>query len=1130
MLTDRQREAMDHSRSLCVTAGAGAGKTRVLVEKYISLLEEGVQVSQILALTFTEKAAAEMKERVRRAIRKKEGRRWRDMEEEFNWARISTFHSFCASVLRDHPFEAGISPGFQVLEGLELDRVLREAYEELVSHPPSQEVERALVNLLVHLTRGQLMGALHSMYFQRGEVEAFLFGVKDLQGFWEEVVSRSRANLVQELLSREDFLSALKDLAELSAKCPQEDGGTRYLNKVAPHLSVILDSDDEEEIFDSLCQVGEHTNRKKVGSKGSWTEEDRETLNQARRTITDVLEELSPENLERENEEFAQQIRDHFEDLVTCYRAFIRTVDREKGRLNALDFGDMIMRVHMLLQDEEFQAGFERRFRYVLVDEFQDTDRLQYDIVRRIIGGLVLGTEKLFIVGDPKQSIYLFRGIDVSMFKEAQKQVSQIGGGHVPLDICFRCSRPLVDFHNQVFERLMPPSGREFEFEYHHMRVADHREGDDGTVELLLTEGDQPVRGEAESVARRIRQMVEGNEKPVYWEGDDHLESPRPLRYGDITVLLRTRKHLRYYQWALEREGVPYHVHSGMGFYRRQEIKDLYSLLSFLENERNDVALYGLLRSPHFSLSDDLLYRIVNQEGFSLWKRLGNYVDDHQELQWIVDLISGWMEQAHRLPVGRLIPLVLSDTGVYAVYGGLPDGEQSIANLEKMMGIARDYREGSLTDFMTWFSRAMRESPREGQAALDLETGDCVNIMTVHAAKGLEFPVVVVPDMSHTPGGNRDPIIFDRDLGVGMKAPDPTDGHQLKDTCIKRIIMDRYRERERAESKRQLYVALTRAKDHLVMSGQAPSLEERKNPSWMDLIARACSLGEEDIETGYKDLEGIRMTIGTGEEGISQPPPREPLEIDASTEARIESRYDRSVVEVPEEEREFAPTMVEDYIACPKRYHWRHEKGVPEFGISGPSFNDPTVKGDMVHEVMAGKDPSLVLGRRGVQDPSKERQYWEMRDRFLRSQPMSDVEEEYRELPFRFRYQGTLFKGKMDRLVRRNGGWTIIDYKSGKVDPSDVEGEAGKYWVQMAVYREAARRMLGEEVHAMIYFPYIDRFQEMEIGDDAMDQVLRYVGMIEEGIFSFDHCSECGRDRERGEMKGECPVLEDLQY
>ncbi|MDK2988974.1 MAG: hypothetical protein PWR16_503 [Methanoculleus sp.] len=1076
-LTERQaRAALDHSASKCVTAGAGTGKTHVLVQKYLSLLESGIGVGNILALTFTEKAAGEMRVRVRQAIAEKEGERWDAVRDEFLWAKVSTFHSFCASVLREFPLEAGVGPAFAVLDEREAFRVREEAAEDLFHGDPPPECRDAVIGALRAVGAYELKNYLERLYSRRVAAEAFFAALarseEEVLDAWQAAVERHREEALAAFSDR--AAPSIKTLRDLAARYPGDrDPGEEYLRAVEPWLA-------GEVAVAGLAGVHDNSRfRKNMGQKKNWAGDDLDNLRTAYGILKQCLKDhagalaLSVDPADP----FTRATLEFLHDLGTVFSAFLDAIDAEKRRRNALDFDDLVGRTHRLFRDREdiLAAHFRDRFRFVLVDEFQDTDPVQIAIIRAILGD----SANLFIVGDPKQSIYLFREADVTQFGHTRDLIERdLGGETIALDVNFRSTPEVVWFTNAVFSALMAESGRPWEFLYEPLRA--NRTEDTGSVELLLSQKikDRAAgrRAEAEMAARKIRAIVERGEKPVYRDGE-----VRPAGYGDVAVLLERRTNLAYYEWALARYGVPYHVHAGLGFYERQEVYDLYNILRFLTNHLDDAALYGVLRSPYFGFSDARLFHIARAPGDSLWKRLQAAEEP------AAATLRGWLSLSRRLPPARLLRRIVDESGIFVVFGGMAGGEQAAANVEKLIAIAREADCSTLGEFVAELGRSIDGGEREGDAPLDVVSTDAVSIMTVHAAKGLEFPVVVVPDLGETPRSGGGTIMVEDGLLLGVSIPNPANDHEREETPVLTILKDEHRQKEEAERKRLFYVAVTRAKDHLILCGEMPAevpetlAEGKTRMAW---LAHCLGLCDEAYARGEAVLEKLRIPLTLDPAAI-------PVDVQETAPVCLPVPDDVPAGPVPasippdgEEERVYSASEVEAYLRGPP--------GSRPRGFT--AGEDPLTRGLVVHEVFRGRDPAAVLRRYGM-DPGRAGEYRELYERFLASPLMQGVVRDHREVPFLARVNGVAFRGAIDRLVQRpDGTWVLIDYKTGS--PGDAD-----YAVQMTVYRHAAARILRSPVTPYLYFVDAGRWVEVDVDEE---QVFADIGRAVRGIDEGD--------------------------
>ncbi|KLK87841.1 DNA helicase UvrD [Methanoculleus sediminis] len=1078
-LTERQaRAALDHSTSKCVTAGAGTGKTHVLVQKYLSLLESGAGVGEILALTFTEKAAGEMKIRVRQAIAEKEGERWDAIRDEFLWAKVSTFHSFCASVLREFPLEAGVGPSFAVLDEREAFRLREEVIEDLIHGNPPAECRDAVIGTLRALGAHELKNYLEALYSRRGAAEAFFAALagseEGVLDAWREALERHREAAHAAFFDR--AAPSIETLRHLAARYPGErDPAEAYLRAVEPCLA-------GEVAVAGIVEI--HKDRRfstRMGQKKNWEGDDLGDLRAAYGALNQCLKDHAGAltlALDRADP-FTRATLAFLRDLGVVFSTFLEAVEAEKRRMNALDFDDLVNRTRRLFRDrgEIVETHFRSRFRFILVDEFQDTDPVQIAIIRAVLGD----SANLFIVGDPKQSIYLFREADVTQFSHTRDLIErELGGETIALDVNFRSTPEVVGFTNAVFSALMAEAGRPWEFLYEPLRAI--RGNDTGSVELLLChkirERAAGRRAEAEMAARKIRSLVERGEKQVCRDGES-----RPAGYGDVAVLLERRTNLAYYEWALARYGVPYHVHAGLGFYERQEVYDLYNILRFLANNLDDAALYGVLRSPYFGLSDARLFHIARSPGSSLWERLQAAEEP------AAATLRGWLSLSRRLPPARLLRRIVDTSGIFVVFGGMAGGEQAAANVEKLIALARDADCSTLAGFVAELGRSIDTGDREGDAPLDLASANAVSIMTVHAAKGLEFPVVVVPDLAETPRSGGGTIMVEEGLLLGVSIPNPANDHEREETPVLRLLKDEYRQKEEAERKRLFYVAVTRAKDHLILCGEVPDAapeslaDARTRMAW---IAHCLGLCDEVYARGEAVLGTLRIPITLDPAAI-------PVDVQETAPVCLPVPDDAPVAAVPagipsngKEGRAYSASELEAYLRGPG------ESRPPGLAAG----EDALTRGLVVHEIFRGRDPAAVLRRYGL-DPARAPDYQELYGRFLASPLMRGIVRDHREVPFSARVNGLTFRGVIDRLVQRqNGTWMLIDYKTG------TPGDAGEYAIQMAIYRRAAAQILGAPIIPYLYFVDADRWAEIEVDEDLVfAEIARAVrGIEEEGL------------------------------
>jgi len=597
-LTDTQRRIVtDLGANCCVTSGAGCGKTRVLVARYIHLLEQDpdVPLSALAAITFTEKAAAEMRDRIRAECRRRLAKarrdgdavrldRWQQRLWDVDIAPINTIHGFCGSLLRQWPVEAGVDPNFTMLDETQ-STFLR---QDVVAAEVERRLEADdtdLLTVLEHFRLQEVRQVLETVLAGQREVLQRVAGPVMALGD-DEVLHRLKQRVDERVLGRLREIAESADVrdavADLGRQAGDADDKLEAVRAGALEQVQRLRKARTAEIAMAAARwIGREINLR-GGSANRWPSKD--ALDAAKAAL-----------------------------YRTACRA-LEAYDAAKRERSALDFEDLQMRARDLLRDRpRVRDACRRRFRAVLVDELQDTNLLQFEIVDLLTteagggpAGAPLRPGALFAVGDPKQSIYRFRGAEVEVFDRARARVP--ARGRRGLEASFRLTPGLAALVNRVFAPLMGEA-------YEPVRGAAPQTGRT-VAEVLHTVTPNGEKGfhageghtaETRALADRLDRIVASGEVHVR---DGDTGEPRPVRWGDIAILLRRTAYLHVYEEALEARGVPYYVVAGRGFYKQQEVLDVINLLRVLQDPTDDLHLAGVLRSPLFAVSDEGLYRL----------------------------------------------------------------------------------------------------------------------------------------------------------------------------------------------------------------------------------------------------------------------------------------------------------------------------------------------------------------------------------------------------------------------------------------------------------------------------------------------------------------------------------------
>ena len=832
-----RRLAVDPLRNVALEASAGTGKTRVLVDRYVRLLEAGVAPRNILAITFTRKAAAEMRQRVMATLRQRQREggitpaRWREIRDAFGDIGISTIDAFCLSLLHEFPLEAGVDPGFDLADETETPRFIESSLDSALAIGRAISMDDSDVALLfTELGEPRLRKALTALLDRR------LVAGDALNRFL-----RGRDMSVDMACHR--LLHALR--GAMSSIAAGGDGAVRLFVATGPVVPAfdLVAREMHELMVDPpmpparlrglldrlsdlvLTQKGEPRKRP-AHTKAQF----RSAADYERHKV--IVSGLGP-HVQAAVEAFRQDI-----NLVLARgvrRLFAIAQDEYRRTLDkhgVLDFPDLLERTLKLLgQMEEFSRSryrLESRYEHVLVDEFQDTSRAQWRLVRELVRawsageGLTHGPipPSIFIVGDRKQSIYGFRDAEVTVLDAAAQFINALRPetpARAAITRSFRSVRELLEFVNDVCHAVEKAPDRPDAFRYSEDDAfprIDETPSDAAAIGVITADSDAAQAAlVADEIARLLRDGV------MIRDRDTGVR--RPIGAGDIGVLFRTRESHSVFEAALAKRRVPYYVYKGLGFFDAEEVKDVLALVAYLADPGSNLRAAALLRSRLIRLSDAALKLLapglasaLTGEAPAALDRLED--DDRKRLLITRAAIRSWIADADQVPPAEVIDRVLAESA-YAVEIAGPGFAQARENLKKIRGLIRRIQNrgyATLSRLADYFD-GLAGGGDESNAIVDAR--DAVNLMTVHAAKGLEFPVVFLVNIGKGSGGNRDDIRVFPAPFVDLEADDGEPSVSISDHENASDRDDDAKEHE--ESKRLLYVALTRARDRLYLAG-----------------------------------------------------------------------------------------------------------------------------------------------------------------------------------------------------------------------------------------------------------------------------------------------------------------------
>ncbi len=1112
-------QAAAPTQNAVVKASAGVGKTYLLVTRLIRLLLGGARAEGILAITFTRKAAAEMQERLAArlyalsaaddekrdellsamglrpdpALRQRAAELYEQLMRQRGQVRTTTFHAFCQEILRRFPMEADVPPGFTLLEKTEnlADGAWEALYAE-ATREPEGELAQALETMLqasgsLGSTHTALMGFLHHRgdwwAFSRGHDRPQAQAERQLAGLLEyDAEADAYAELMSPVVSQD-----CQELAELLRRHPTQ-ANAGHAEQIA--LAAAAEGEARFALMWPVFYTGSGKPRSRKHSK---TLEQKLGGDGAARLLE--LHELYVARLARVEEMLRR--RRAYELGCAWYFAGARLLDcfqRLKQEQRALDFTDLEWRAYLLLSHGDnaqwVQYKLDERIDHLLVDEFQDTNPVQWRLLLPLLEELAAGGREgrsAFLVGDDKQSIYGFRRADPRLLDEAGQWLQQhLGARDFPMDKSRRSAAVIMQVVNNTFQHeaaagLLPHFTPHDTFHRQlHGRaelwpLISHEE-EVATAPTLRNPLEQPRRllldqrhfHEGQQIARKINALID--EACLIGEG----EQARPLRYGDIMLLVRSRSHLSHYERALREAGIPYLSADRGTLLESAEVQDMVNLLEVLTTPFNNLALAAVLRSPIFACDDDLLIRLA-QTGEGHWRgRLTTLAEAEPEGEaaQIHRRLQRWQHWAGFLPIHDLLDHIYTEAEIPARYeAAFPAHMRSRAraNLTRLLELALEIDSGrypSLGRFLARLEELRQYQNEAPDEANPEQSDDAVRILTIHGSKGLEAPVVFLADTTpaKAPGRAFKPLV-----DWPAEAERPTafvlPGRKAELPTAYADLLEEAERREHQESANLLYVAITRARQMLFVSGVEPSGKELGWYGW--LAAGWPKEGEQALV--------LESGVAPAQAGATPPPATVALETDPRLRAPLVTAGGEILATAPH--RTVGDFADSEFQGEQGRLRGRLIHRLLEL------LSEQTATAPALRQACAelGLDTDADLAREALAEAGRT-----LEDARLRPYFEPDAETQaFNEMAINTRLEGKLVQGQIDRLLVRPQEVLVIDYKTHRLGrDSNLAALAEAYRPQLALYVAAVRRIWpGRRVRAMVLFTQCAEMYEFDAAD-----------------------------------------------
>lgn len=1114
--TQAQQQAITQSGSVLVSASAGTGKTAVLTEKVVnSIVKEGINIDDMVIMTFSSAAATQMKERIKSRIREIINEPETDRATKnllykqlrrFNNAHIQTIHSFCGELIKKFFYVVGVEPNIRIADVFDVSIIKRKVVKEILE-PEYDALEEDFISLeelidgtedietVIINTYDKIVSFIDYMGWLKNAVEKYNIG-NDIPAF-----------ITDTLLN--DFEEALKGYETATSYLENEKKDV----KIQKILEVFYEDRNilqevvrgikagDKKYIEKLPAILEKFGATVRFPNGSTDLDDIKKLRNDARDIITSKYVKSPFNVEEQ----CKRIKTMYPVLCKFYRImerFDRRYAEEKRNRRIIDFNDMEKLAYEILKDDAISRECQNTYLRVFIDEYQDTNPIQEAIINRISSD-----NNLFCVGDLKQSIYRFRSSDPTLFaKRSKKYSTNVSlGTIISLNNNFRSAQNILDCSNDVFDYITRNSA---EIEYTSNDALVHGRNDDQSITAVEVDiipedlrGSDNLTLEEIEVYNIVKIINDNIGKPIY---DPELGETRPAEYKDIVILSRKLSNLTdYVAQIFSANNIPFVIERAGELLETMEIQAIMNIIGLINNPKNDMALISTMHLGFFGFTDEDILAVKNQDMGGYYAYMSTAVDDSEvavKCQRMFSFFDDCREKQKYLPLTAILDYIIGELRINDTFAIMRNGVQRTANIKEFMKYAHDFENKygeKLFGFEQYIRNIQEAGVSVGEAIVSYDANS-VRVTTIHKSKGLEYPIVILAftGKEFSRMDKRTNVVIDKDTGIGVKYY----SHEKKERgkCMLRTyIEDSIDDKNTEEEMRLLYVAMTRAKEKLYIQGV--SKPESKDYTALDdakcfldwvMATVANSLEFASVYNGYADLS----LTGKWEVKIADYADmrcylaNEAAEADAEEVNKRFALFSDIAEEKQEGTTEYIPLVMSASMGIKK-------KEVTEASLAKPDFikkgEDAMYVGTVIHEFLKNADLSKFVSEEGVQIQKeelaadgvmdKEDLKYVDTDKLMRffcstlGKEIISAEEFIKEKYIGIiknaaemgysKDEDILVRCIIDLIFKKDEKYYLVDYKTDTIfdvnDEAEVRDKAYRHKPQLDMYREALKSMYG---------------------------------------------------------------------